>query len=77
MWGQVCMIPGAWSRLDEDGGGDQAEELILNGDKAGGLILSQYGVRGAWSQPEGGGDKDKAGGLIPNQYGGSRCVVLT
>ena len=30
------------------------------------LILNQYGVRGAWSQHEGGGSKDEAGGLILN-----------
>ena len=34
--------------------------------ETGGLILNQYGVRGAWSQHEGGGSKDEAGGLILN-----------
>ncbi|CAE7647370.1 unnamed protein product, partial [Symbiodinium sp. CCMP2592] len=34
-------------------------------DEAGALILNQYGVPGAWSQPEEG---DEAGALILNQY---------
>ena len=38
-------------------------------EKAGGLILNQYGVRGTRSQPGEGGGKEKAGGLILNQYG--------
>ena len=46
-------------------------------DKAGGLILNQYGVRGTRSQPQKGRGKDKAGGLILNQYGFPRCVVST
>ena len=39
---------------------------------AGALILNQYGVPGAWSQPEEDGSRDKAAALILNQYGGFR-----
>ncbi|CAE7896541.1 unnamed protein product, partial [Symbiodinium necroappetens] len=47
-----------WSQPQEDGGGDEAGELILN----------QYGVPGAWSQPGEDRSRNKAGGLILNQY---------
>ena len=56
-------VPGAWSQPEEDGGGD----------KAGALILDQYG--GPRTEEDGGGDK--AGALILNQYGGPRCMVST
>ena len=56
-----------WSQPEEDGGGDKAGELILN----------QYGVPDAWSQPEEDEDGDEAGGLILSQYGvlGARSQV--
>ena len=63
------MIPGAWSRLDEDGGGDQAEELILNGDKAGGLILSQLGSEVRGLNPKGAETRTRPEGLSPTNMG--------
>ncbi|CAE7413860.1 unnamed protein product, partial [Symbiodinium sp. CCMP2592] len=55
MWGPRCVVS------VEEGGGR---------DEAGALILTQYGVPGAWSQPEEG---DEAGALILNQYVPGAC----
>ncbi|CAE7380659.1 unnamed protein product [Symbiodinium sp. CCMP2592] len=50
MWGPRCVVS------VEEGGGR---------DEAGALILTQYGVPGAWSQPEEGGGGDEAGAGVP------------
>ncbi|CAE7414161.1 unnamed protein product, partial [Symbiodinium sp. CCMP2592] len=55
MWGPRCVVS------VEEGGGR---------DEAGALILTQYGVPGAWSQPEEG---DEAGALFLNQYVPGAC----
>ncbi|CAE7656239.1 unnamed protein product, partial [Symbiodinium sp. CCMP2592] len=55
MWGPRCVVS------VEEGGGR---------DEAGALILTQYGVPGAWSQAEEG---DEAGALILNQYVPGAC----
>ena len=46
------MVSQEWSQPQEDGGEDEAGELIFN----------QYGVPGAWCQPGEDGARDKAGG---------------
>ncbi|CAE7397723.1 unnamed protein product [Symbiodinium sp. CCMP2592] len=50
-------VPGTWCVVSVEEGGGR--------DEAGALILNQYGVPGAWSQPEEG---DEAGALFLNQY---------
>ncbi|CAE7833737.1 unnamed protein product [Symbiodinium sp. KB8] len=65
----------AWSRLDEDGGRDQAK-AFLNRDKAGHLASTNMGVPGARYQPEKDRGGNKAGALILDQYGGSQVHGL-
>ena len=63
---------GVEAQADEDRGKDKARGAYpqpIWGSEVWKLILNQYGVRGAWSQPEEGGGEDKAGKLILNQYG--------
>ncbi|CAE7509994.1 unnamed protein product, partial [Symbiodinium sp. CCMP2592] len=55
-------VPGTWCVVSVEEGGGR--------DEAGALILNQYGVPGAWSQPEEG---DEAGALILNQYVPGAC----
>ena len=60
-------VPGAWFQPKEGGGGD----------KAGALILNQYGgprcMVSTWKRRRRGQGRS----IILNQYGGCRCVVST